>query len=204
MTTSDKQKPRIVIVEDNAIEALDLKSVIDSLGYEVTDVVDSGQKAIESVKASPPDLLLMDILLKGELDGIETAELIQSESDIPLIYITAITGKDFFQRAKHTNPYSYLFKPYTSEVLIATLDIALNRVRLDKELKSSHEELETANRKMAIEITKKLQIQEALEASERKYRSLAENVPDGIFVLDARGHYYYANDSLARFFKCPP
>ena len=82
-------KARILIVEDEAIIAMELESQLQSLGYEITSIVDTGVKAIEKAKTDKPDLILMDIRIKGEMDGIDTAEAIRSQFGIPVIFSTA-------------------------------------------------------------------------------------------------------------------
>ena len=86
-------KVRILVVEDEAIVAMDIASILQKLGHEVTDVVSSGEQAIARVKENRPDLILMDIGLKGEMDGIETAKHIRGQFSIPVIYLTAFLMK---------------------------------------------------------------------------------------------------------------
>ena len=97
-------KARILIVEDESIIALDLSGILRGLGYEVSGIVPSGTKAVEAAVADPPDLILMDIILLGDMDGIEASRRIRSSRDIPIIYLTANADPATVQRARDTEP----------------------------------------------------------------------------------------------------
>jgi two-component system, response regulator PdtaR len=101
----------IMIVEDENIIALDMKIRLKKLGYNVVSVVRSGEEAIEKAKEVKPDLILMDVLLKGSIDGVEAAEEITNELKIPVIFISAYSDEKTLKRAKKISPYGYLIKP---------------------------------------------------------------------------------------------
>src|SRR5882672_4927030 len=105
-------KASILIVEDSFIVAYHLQATLESEGYQVLDKCDSGETALQSVELQKPDLVLMDIMLNGKMDGIEAASILKSKFNIPVIYITALTDKDTIARAKVTEPYGYLTKPF--------------------------------------------------------------------------------------------
>jgi signal transduction histidine kinase/DNA-binding NarL/FixJ family response regulator len=115
----------VLIVEDESIVALDLKQRLQTLGYEVVAVVASGEEAIEQVASTQPDLVLMDIKLKGQMDGVEAAEVIRTRFDLPVIFLTAYADKETLDRAKQTRPYGYLVKPFEDRDLRTTVEIAL-------------------------------------------------------------------------------
>ncbi|WP_424354540.1 response regulator [Methanobacterium sp. MBAC-LM] len=117
----------ILIVEDESIVALDIQDKVERLGYGVLAVVSSGEKAIEEVKKSQPDLVLMDIVLKGEIDGIETAERIREHFNIPIIYLTAHSDNQTLNRAKITGPFGYLVKPFVDSELRSAIEEVLNK-----------------------------------------------------------------------------
>ena len=119
----------ILIVEDESIVALDIQDKVEHLGYDVLAVVSSGEKAIEEVKKSQPDLVLMDIVLKGEIDGIETAERIRKHFDIPIIYLTAHSDTQTLNRAKITGPFGYLVKPFVDSELRSAIEVVLSKQR---------------------------------------------------------------------------
>lgn len=103
---------RILVVEDELIVAMNIESKLQELGYEVIDVVDNGKDAIDRALETKPDLILMDIVLKGEMDGIEVVRRINSTMDVPVIYLTAYSDDEVIQRAKRTEPYGYILKPF--------------------------------------------------------------------------------------------
>ncbi len=119
------QKKRIFIVEDESIVSLEIRDRIKGLGYEVAGAAVSGEDAIKQVRDVVPDLVLMDIMLKGELDGIQTSELIKREQDIPIIFLTAYTDNNTLNRAKVTDPSGYLIKPFDERELQIAIEIAL-------------------------------------------------------------------------------
>jgi CheY-like chemotaxis protein len=102
----------ILIVEDENIVALDIQSRVASLGYTVVAMARSGEQAIEKVAETHPDLVLMDIRLKGALDGVQAAEHIRARFDIPVVYVTAYADEETLQWAKVTEPYGYILKPF--------------------------------------------------------------------------------------------
>ena len=103
---------KILIVEDEMIIGANISLHLTRLGYEVTGIFGRGEEAIASAKANRPDIVLMDIQLKGPIDGIETARRLQSEFDIPVIYLTANADEEHFNRAKSTNPSAFISKPF--------------------------------------------------------------------------------------------
>nr|QNO57921.1 protein-glutamate methylesterase/protein-glutamine glutaminase [Methanosarcinales archaeon ANME-1 ERB7] len=115
----------IMIVEDEVLFAKDLKDLLESWGYTVPALVSTGEEAIEKAGEMKPDLVLMDIVLKGGMDGIESADLIRTRFKIPVVYLTAYADDETVQRAKITEPYGYVLKPLEERDLHVTLEIAL-------------------------------------------------------------------------------
>lgn len=132
---------KILIVEDERILALGLKKKLEKLGFKVTDAVSTGENAIESVKNDKPDLILMDIVLKGEMDGIDAAKLIINLHNIPIIYLTAYADDKTIERAVKTYPYGYLMKPYQERELKANIDMALHKFQHEKEIFMDFEDI---------------------------------------------------------------
>ena len=118
---------KILIVEDEPILALDLANKLKRLGYEVTDLVSNGEVAINAVKQTHPDLIFMDIKLKGAMDGIETATYILQIKDIPIIYLTGYADEEMVERAGQTGCYGYMLKPCREIELYATIKIVLQK-----------------------------------------------------------------------------
>lgn len=118
---------KILVVEDEVIMALALENALQSMGYVTMGNVPTGVQAIESVRKNPPDLILMDIKLEGDIDGIETVREIHKFNEIPVIYLTAYSDSDILSRAISTNPYGYLIKPYKIRELQTTIETAVNK-----------------------------------------------------------------------------
>lgn len=112
-----KTKKKILIVEDQNIIAMDLKKSLHERGYEIVGICDNCEDAIKFANENQPDVILMDIMLNGERNGIETAELIIEEHDIPIIYLTALTDVDIYLQALQTEPSKYIMKPVEIESL---------------------------------------------------------------------------------------
>src|SRR3990172_11231304 len=117
--------PRIMIVEDDGLVALDLKNSLESFGYKISCTVSSCEAAIEKVATLSPDLVLMDIMLSGALDGVRTAEIIKKRFNTPIIYLTALSEEKIFQEAKVTEPYGYVLKSCNSRELHIACEVAL-------------------------------------------------------------------------------
>jgi PAS domain S-box-containing protein len=137
-------KARILIVEDEAIIAMEIENQLQGLGYEVTSIVDTGEKAIKKTEVDKPDLMLMDIRIKGEMDGIDTAEVIRSRFGIPVIFSTAYLDEERIERAKITMPFGYVLKPIQERDLKVTIEMALYVAKVDKERKRVTQKMEDA------------------------------------------------------------
>ncbi len=125
----------ILIVEDERIVAEDIKTSLKRLGYNVLAIVSSGKEAITKALELKPDLVLMDILLKGDLDGIEAANKIRSKSNIPVIYLTAHADEITLKRAKLSEPFGYIVKPFETKDLKIAIDMALHKWKMERFLK---------------------------------------------------------------------
>lgn len=132
---------KILIVEDEKVLAMGLKKKLEKLGFKVTALASSGFEAIESVKKEQPDLVLMDIVLKGDMDGIETAKFIVNLHDIPIIYLTAYADDETLERAEKTCPYGYILKPYKDNELKANIKMALFKHSSQNENKMDFEDI---------------------------------------------------------------
>jgi EAL domain-containing protein (putative c-di-GMP-specific phosphodiesterase class I)/CheY-like chemotaxis protein len=133
------EKPKIMIVEDELIVAENLSQNLERLGYQVSAVVNSGEDAIQTALATPPDLVLMDIMLLGSIDGIEAASEIYFQLKIPVIYMTAYADQNTLERAKKTEPYGYLVKPFKPQEIQTTIEIAFHRYQIEKNLTLSYQ-----------------------------------------------------------------
>ncbi len=134
LTDTGPYRPKILIVEDEPIVAMDLDRSLVELGYEVTGVAESERQAIRLVEQCHPDLVLMDIQLKGGTDGIAAADEIRDRWQIPVVFVTANVNVETLARAKAAGPYGYLTKPFRINELNATIVIALHQHRISREL----------------------------------------------------------------------
>jgi signal transduction histidine kinase len=130
---------KLLIVEDEEIVAFDIESTLKSLGYEVLAVVASGEEAIAFAAKIHPDLVLMDIMLKGSIDGIQAAEEINKHFNIPVIYLTAYGDISTLDRAKITQPFGFLVKPFEERELYTAIEIALSRHQAEEKMRQALE-----------------------------------------------------------------
>ncbi|MCP4296641.1 MAG: response regulator [Proteobacteria bacterium] len=131
-------KTGILIVEDEAIIAEDIRISLEDAGYQVRSVFAAGEDALEWMKSNEVDLVLMDIMLAGEIDGIETAARIRSLRDVPVIYLTSYTNEQVLNRAKITSPSGYIIKPFKNRELFATIEMAFYKHRTEKKIWEHH------------------------------------------------------------------
>jgi DNA-binding LytR/AlgR family response regulator len=127
------QPLKILIVEDEMIIAANISLQLTSLGYEVTGIIPRGEEALVHIKQDKPDIILLDINLKGKIDGIETAILMQQDYKIPIIYLTANADDTNFKRAKTTNPYAFISKPFKKLDLQRAIELTANHIKVEKE-----------------------------------------------------------------------
>jgi PAS domain S-box-containing protein len=140
---------KILVVEDETIVARDIQQSLTRLGYDVPTTATSGEEAIRKTKEINPDLILMDIVLKGQMDGVETVRQINRQFDVPVIYLTAYADDSTLERAKTTSPAGYMLKPFHPNELRPTIELALHRAQTDRHLKESLRWLVTTVRCMS-------------------------------------------------------
>jgi signal transduction histidine kinase len=139
---------KVLIVEDERIVALDLQYQLRRLGYTVSDVASTGEEALRIAEETQPDVVLMDIRLGGPLDGVETAEELRDRSDVPVVFLTAYADDRTLERAKATEPFGYLLKPFEERELQIAIEIALYRHSMEQKLREYTAELEARNREL--------------------------------------------------------
>lgn len=132
----------ILIVEDESIIANDIKRALEKFGYNIIDIVRSGEVAIQTVEKTNPDLILVDIKLDGDLDGIDITGTIQGKYNIPVILITAYSNRRTINEAMQTAPYGYITKPFEDKDLYFSIEMALHKFQLDKALKDAKHKIE--------------------------------------------------------------
>ncbi len=131
-----------MIVEDEPLNVQLLQIYIREAGYEIAGVYAEGRSVIKAVREDPPDLILMDISILGDLDGIETSELILAETQLPIIFVTAHTDAPTLQRASDVSPYGYLVKPINVQMLKTSLSVAISKFETDRKIQSQADILE--------------------------------------------------------------
>lgn len=127
----------ILVVEDEIVVAMEIEEKLKLMGYDVTAICSTGEDAVSELGQQVPDLVLMDIKLDGEIDGIQTAEMIHRDHDIPVVYLTAYADDVTLNRAKVTEPFGYLVKPFSETELRTTIEVALYKHQQDKRTKES-------------------------------------------------------------------
>lgn len=167
---------RVMIVEDERIVAKDLQFRLQGLGYEVAALAAEGSDAILKAEATRPHLVLMDIRLENGMDGIDAAEHIRSELDIPVVFLTAYADEATLGRAKITEPFGYILKPFEERELQSTIEIALYRHKAEQKLRDS----------------------------ERRYRNLVDNSQGLIWTHDLNGRMLSINPAAARLLGYEP
>lgn len=130
-------KTKILIVEDEMVIAANVSLQLNELGYEVTGIVPRGEEALLHIQENTPDIILLDINLKGNLDGIETAQAMQKTHNIPVIYLTANVDDAHFNRAKATHPYGFIAKPFKKLDLQRAIELTIQQIEINKS-QSSH------------------------------------------------------------------
>jgi len=156
-----KRMNKIMIVEDEAVIALRLQQSLISMGFDVVGVAYSGEEAVETARDLRPDLILTDIMIPGKLDGIQVAEIVKSELDISVIFLTASSEDKILERAKQTEPYGYIVKPFQNRELKSTIEFALYKKDMERRLEESKIQLQKAHDELersVIERTNDLEI----------------------------------------------
>jgi len=139
---------KVMVVEDDVLIAEDIRISLEDMGYCVCSTVTSGEEAIEQAAEQMPDVVLMDIVLGGEMDGVEAAETLGAEYDFPVVFLTSFADEETLERARTAGPFGYLVKPFEDRELRATLEMALYKHRAEQEREKLIRELEEANAKI--------------------------------------------------------
>ncbi|MBU2549536.1 MAG: diguanylate cyclase [Proteobacteria bacterium] len=164
------QKRKVLIVEDEVVIARELAACVESFGFDVCGVAVSGRDALAAAEKSRPDLVLMDIVLSGELDGIETASQLRASMGIPVIFCTAYADDERLAQAKVAEPFGYILKPFEGQALRAVMEMALYKSELERKFRKKREQ----------------------------YRALVENINDVVFTIDAEGKVTYVSPVIRR------
>ena len=149
---------RILVVEDEAVIALRLQKRLSEMGYDVPDVAYSGEEAVEKAGRLRPDLVLMDVMIPGKLDGIEAAKIMKAQFDIPIIFLTAFSEDKIIENAKQAEPFGYILKPFQDREIKAAIEVALYKKEIEEKLRKAHADLEQQVKKRTAELDHALKI----------------------------------------------
>ena len=169
-------RKKILVAEDEFITTAALKVSLEQMGFEVVGTVDTGEGAVKAAAELKPDLVLMDIILKGEMTGITAAGIIRQRHDIPVVYFTAHSDDVTIASALETEPFGYILKPFEERNMKTSITMALYKHSIDLKLK----------------------------ASEERYRTIAELFDDGVFIIGDDCLVIYMNDSASRILNRKP
>lgn len=161
----------ILIVEDDSLISGDIEATLKRLGHGVSAVVSSGEEALQSAALNRPDLALMDIKLRGKMDGVETAQRLRAQFQTPVIYLTSHSDDATLRRTKYTEPYGYIVKPFTEDALRTTIEIASHKSQMDG----------------------------VLQASEARFRKMSDSIPMMAWMAQADKFCTYFNPAWLKF-----
>lgn len=183
---TDDRRTKILIVEDEVIISADLQSRVEQLGYNVCGSVVTGEQAIDFVRRQKVDLVLMDIVLGGPMDGVAAADQVRTQG-VPVVFLTAFAEQDRIEKAKLALPFGYLIKPFQDRDLRVTIEMALYTAKMDLERR---------------------RIEQIVRDSEAQFRDLAANLPGAVFRYlvhkDMTSKLVYISDNVSTYFGVTP
>jgi PAS domain S-box-containing protein len=170
-----KSAGKIIVVEDEVVIALRLQRRLTSMGYDIAGIAYTGEEAVEKAKILQPDLILMDIMIPGKLDGIEAAKIIKADLDIPVVFLTAFSEDKIIKRAREAEPYGYILKPFQDREIKAGVEIALYKKEMEKSLRES----------------------------DKRFKEFLENLGDVAYEIDIYGNITYTNKAAEKLTGLP-
>jgi PAS domain S-box-containing protein len=199
---------RILPVDDEVIIATRLQELLISIGYDVPDIACSGEEAIGQAKTLKPDLIIMDIVMPGPMDGIAAAEKIRADLDIPVIFLTAYSDEAYIARAKQSDPLGYILKPLNENQIKSAIELALHKNDVDKLLKEANQmlehrvrlrtaELTESNYKLFEEIQEHKKTEAALVEQTRRNEMILQTAIEGFWITDTSGVIQEVNPAAA-------
>lgn len=181
---------RIMIVDDQASFCLELEEFLTSLGYKVVGIAYSGEESVDMARNIKPDLILIDVMMPGNIDGIDAAKKIREELDIPLVYLTGYAEKENLERAKHTRPFGYIVKPFEQKQISSAIEIALYNADMERSLRKAHAELEMLIMERTAELTR----------ANEQINALLNGTSDMALLMDLEGKVVASNQEAAKRF----
>ena len=178
--------PKILIADDEWVTRVEIEEMLTDLGYDVVGQAETGAEAIEMVRDLEPDLVIMDVIMPGKMNGIDAAKVIKAEWKTPIVFVTGYGEPEYIEAVKKIAPFGYIMKPFDEKEIHASVEIALYKRELELKLEKAHEELERrvksrtaelekANKQLQRENEARKRIEEALRESEEHFRSFMES-----------------------------
>ena len=210
----------ILIVEDEAIVAMDLVMKLQSVGYNTLEVATNYDEAVDAIKTHQPNLVLLDIVIKSKKNGIDIGNYILNHYNIPIIYVTANTNDSIMAQVKKTNPYGFISKPFDSKTLFTTIEIANHKFKYEQGLIDTREKLKELNlelekrvgertrmlkeqnKHLQIEVELRNKVESELFVKEQHYKNIIKHLGSGLAVTDNKGIILSPNLALAKMCSC--
>ena len=192
--------PRIMIADDDAAIQLELEEYLTHINYDVVGVADTGLAAVEMARDLKPDLILMDVVMPGELDGISAARKIKGEIDAAVVFITGFDDPEYIERAREVEPFGYVMKPFDENEIRGVIEIVLCRRTLELKLKAAYDRLEQTNLDLQREVAERKKTEKALRASEERFKTIYEQSPIGIQIYNVGGELQHGNKACLDIF----
>ena len=194
--------PKILIVDDEWLTRLEIEEMLTDLGYDVAGQAETGAEAVAMARELNPDLILMDVKMPGEMNGIDAAREIKAELGTPIVFISGYGDPEYIEAAKEIAPFGYVMKPFDEREIHAFVEIALSRRELELELEESHERLEQTNLDLQSEIAARKKTETALQESQKLYRDIFEKNNAMKWLLDtSSGEIIDANPAACEFYQ---
>jgi PAS domain S-box-containing protein len=193
---------KILIVDDEWLTRLEIEEMLNDLGYEVAGQAETGAEAIVMARELNPDLILMDVEMPGEMNGIDAAREIKAELQIPIVFISGYGDPEYIEAAKEIAPFGYVMKPFDEKEVHAFVEIALSRRKLELELEKTHEHLEQTNLDLQEEIEARKKTERTLLESKKLYRDIFEKNNAVKWLADpSSGKIIDANPAACEFYQ---
>ncbi len=176
--------PKILIVDDEWLTRVEIEGMLTDLGYAVVGQAETGVEAVDMVPNLEPDLVIMDVMMPGEMNGIDAARVIKAEWGTPIIFVTGFGDPEYIEAAKEISPFGYVMKPFDEKEIHASVEIALSKRELEVKLEKTNRRLERTNLDLQEEILTRKKTEVALRDSQAYYQALFDQSPDGIAILN--------------------
>ena len=194
--------PKILIVDDEWLIRLEIEGLLTDLGYDVAGQAETGAEAIAMARELTPDLILMDVKMPGEMNGIDAARVIKRELGTPIVFISGYGDPEYIEAAKEIAPFGYVMKPFDEREIHAFVEIALSRRKLELELEKYQEQLEQTNVDLQSEIAARKKTETALQESQKLYRDIFEKNNAMKWLADpSSGKIIDANPAACEFYQ---